>query len=228
MAELSIIIPTLNASAGLQRSLPPLAEFDSINLVHEVIFADGGSTDETLEIAEAAGAKVVVSDRGRGLQLGRGADAATGDWLLFLHADTRLDPRWHEAVWSFIHELDNRRQAGFFRFKLDDKRKRAKVLERLVALRVRLFGLPYGDQGLLISRAFYKELGGYRSLPLMEDVEFVRRIGRRRLTHLGRNAVTSAERYVRDGYVLRSFRNLFCLSAYFLGVPAKRIAKLYG
>ncbi len=228
MAELSIIVPTLNAGAGLQRSLPPLAAFDSVNLVHEVILVDGGSTDETLEIAEAAGANVVTSERGRGLQLGAGAKASTGSWLLFLHADTSLDPRWHEAVWSFMHEPDNDRRAGYFRFKLDDKRKRAKLLERFVALRVHLFGLPYGDQGLLISKSFYNELGGYRAFPLLEDVDLVRRIGRARLVHLGRNAVTSAERYDRDGYVKRSVRNFFCLSAYFFGVPPQVIAKFYG
>jgi len=227
MAELSIIIPTLNASEGLRRSLPPLAEFDALNLVHEVIFADGGSTDETHDIAKAAGANVVEAPRGRGIQLAAAAEAATGRWLLILHADTCLDLRWHEPVWSFMHEPKNERRAGYFRFKLDDKRKRAKLLERLVALRILMFGLPYGDQALLISRAFYRELGGFRPLPMMEDLDIVRRIGRRRLVRLPRNAVTSAERYHRDGYLWRALRNFFCLSLYFLGVPPRVIMKFY-
>ncbi len=228
MAELSIIIPTLNASEGLQRSLPPLAEFDALNLVHEVIFADGGSTDETLDIAKAVGADVIDAPRGRGRQLAAAAESATGRWLLFLHADTSLDPRWHEPVWSFMHDQGNDRRAGYFRFKLDDRRKRAKLLERLVALRIWIFGLPYGDQALLISRNFYRELGGYNPMPLMEDVDIVRRIGRRRLVRLPRNAVTSAERYHRDGYLLRSLRNFLCLSLYLLGIPPRVIVKLYG
>lgn len=228
MAALSIIIPTLNAGSGLRHSLPPLAAFDSLDIVHEVIFADGGSTDDTHAIAEAAGAKVVTSERGRGQQLSEAATQAEGRWLLFLHADTRLDPRWHEPVHSFMQEPENLRKAGFFRFKLDDKRKRAKLLERLVALRIRLFGLPYGDQALLISRALYDEVGGFKPLPLMDDVDIVRRIGRRRLVRLPRNAVTSAERYHRDGYVLRPIRNLACLALYFLGVPPHVIVKLYG
>ena len=228
MADLSIILPTLNASDGLRRSLPPLAEFDALNLVHEVIFADGGSTDDTLDIAEAAGARIVTADRGRGPQLAAAAAVAKGRWLLFLHADTALEPRWHEPVWSFMHEPDNVDRAGFFRFKLDDRRKRAKLLERLVALRIRLFGLPYGDQALLISRDFYREIGGFKPLPMMEDVDIVRRIGRRRLVRLPRNAVTSAERYRRDGYLRRPVRNLLCLSLYFLGVPPRLIVKLYG
>lgn len=228
MADLSIIIPTLNAGEGLRRSLPPLADFDALNFVHEVIFADGGSTDDTHQIAEAAGAHVVSAARGRGQQLAEAASVANGRWLLFLHADTSLDPRWHEAVWSFMHEVDNSRRAGFFRFKLDDRRKRAKLLERLVALRVLLFGLPYGDQALLISRDFYREIGGFKPLPLMEDVDIVRRIGRRRLVRLPRNAVTSAERYQRDGYIWRPVRNLCCLTLYFLGAPPRLIVKLYG
>lgn len=228
MADLSIIIPTLNASEGLRRSLPPLAEFDALNLVHEVIFADGGSTDDTHEIAKAVGAELVETARGRGQQLAAAAETANGSWLLFLHADTSLDPRWHEPVWSFMHEPKNLRRAGYFRFKLDDRCKRAKLLERLVSVRIWTFGLPYGDQALLISRDFYLELGGFRPLPMMEDVDIVRRIGRRRLVSLPRNAVTSAERYHRDGYVWRAVRNFFCLSLYFLGVPPRVIVKLYG
>jgi rSAM/selenodomain-associated transferase 2 len=228
MADLSIIIPTLNASEGLRRSLPPLAAFDALNLVHEVIFADGGSTDETHDIGEAAGARIVEAARGRGQQLAAAASVAKGRWLLFLHADTCLDLRWHEPVWSFMNEPENVRRAGFFRFKLDDRRKRAKLLERLVALRIGLFGLPYGDQALLISKEFYRELGGFKPLPLMEDVDIVRRIGRRRLVRLPRNAITSAERYRRDGYLRRPVRNLTCLSLYFLGVPPRIIVKLYG
>lgn len=227
MADLSIIIPTLNASAGLRRSLPPLAEFDALGIVHEVIFADGGSIDETPEIAEAAGANFVEAPAGRGPQLAAAASGAKGNWLLFLHADTSLDPRWHESVWSFMREPENSRRAGFFRFKLDDRRKRAKLLERLVGVRVALFGLPYGDQALLISRDFYREIGGFKPLPMMEDVDIVRRIGRRNLVRLQGNAVTSAERYVRDGYVWRVLKNFCCLSLYFTGVPPRLIVKLY-
>lgn len=228
MADLSIIIPTLNAGEGLRRCLPPLAAFDALNLVHEVIFADGGSTDDTLAVAEAAGARIVSSEKGRGQQLAAGAEAAQGRWLLFLHADTALERRWQEVVWPFMSDPDNRKRAGHFRFRLDDARNRAKLLERLVAMRVGLFGLPYGDQGLLISRDFYREIGGYKSMPLMEDVDIVRRIGRRHLSRLASDAVTSASRYSHDGYLLRPIRNFLCLSLYFLGVSPRVIAKLYG
>jgi hypothetical protein len=110
---------------------------------------------------------------------------------------------------------------------LDDPAWQARLLERAVALRVRWLRLPYGDQGLLISRALYEAVGGYHPLPLMEDVDLVRRIGRGRLRVLDVAAVTSAERWRRDGWLGRSLRNLSCLALYTLGVSPERIARLY-
>jgi rSAM/selenodomain-associated transferase 2 len=228
MGELSIIIPTLNAAPHLHRSLPPLASFDALDLVREVIFVDGGSEDGTADIAEAAGAMHIRAEKGRGTQLATGAEQAQGRWLLFLHADTQLAPDWHEAVRDFIENPDNRRRAGYFRFRLDDDGLRAGMMAWLVALRARFLGLPYGDQGLLISSDHYRSIGGFQGIPLMEDVELVRRIGRRNLTPLKPAAVTSAERYQRDGYLLRPIRNLCCLALYFLGTPPRVIARLYG
>lgn len=228
MGELSIIIPTLNAAPHLRRSLPPLAAFEALDLVHEVILVDAGSEDATADIAEAAGATHLSTGKGRGTQLAAGGAIARGRWLLFLHADTELAPDWHEAVRNFIGTAENSRRAGYFRFRLDDAGIRAGLMARMVALRARLLGLPYGDQGLLIARDHYRAIGGFREIPLMEDVELVRRIGRRNLIPLAPEAVTSAERYRRDGYLRRPFRNLFCLVLYFLGTPPRVIARLYG
>ena len=228
MARLSIIIPTLNAAGSLRRSLPPLAAIEAAGLVREVIFADGGSTDQTAEIAEHAGARLVPATRGRGTQLAAGAEASRGDWMLFLHADTKLAAGWESGVRGFIDDPENIDRAGYFRFGLDDSAVAARWLEAMVGLRCRLLRLPYGDQGLLISRRLYDALGGFRPLPLMEDVDLVRRIGWRRLTPLGCAAETSAIRYRRDGYLLRPLRNLCCLTLYFLGVPPRAIEKLYG
>jgi rSAM/selenodomain-associated transferase 2 len=227
MGNLSVIIPTLNAAGGLRRSLPPLAEFESLDLLRELILADGGSNDETLAIGEAAGVTTVSVERGRGVQLAAGAEAASGEWLLFLHADTVLDAGWADCVYDFMVNDSNRRRAGYFRFTLDDDRFAARILERAVAFRCRWLGLPYGDQGLLISREFYKSLGGYPVLSLMEDVALIRRIGRRRLAPVAGRATTSAVRYQRDGYVLRPLRNLLCLSLYFLGAPQRLLRRLY-
>ena len=227
MAALSIIFPTLNAAGYLRGSLPPLAAFDAVDLIHEVIFADGGSNDDTAAIAAAAGASLVTADAGRGGQLAAGARVATGDWLLFLHADTRLDADWHAAVRHFIDDPAHRRRAGYFRFRLDDGRWQARLLARIVAWRSRLLGLPYGDQGLLIARVHYRAIGGFKPMGLMEDVDLVRRIGARNLTPLLAGAVTSADRYRRDGFILRPLRNLCCLALYYLGAPQATIARLY-
>ena len=192
----------------------------------EVVVVDGGSTDETSKVAVQTGATVIVAPTGRGFQLRAGAASARGDWLLFLHADTRLADRWLEAVQHHIAE--HRHQPACFRFRLDSDAWQARLLECAVTLRVRWLGLPYGDQGLLISRALYDASGGYREQPLMEDVDFVRRIGRRQLRVLDVAAVTSAEKWRRDGWLRRSGRNGLCLLLYAAGVSPARIARLYG
>ncbi len=221
---LSIVVPTLDAGAVLEGTLAILTEAD---ISFEVIVADGGSRDETLAIAHRAGARVVTCEQGRGRQLDTGARAAQGEWLLFLHADTHLSAGWSEAVARFIDMPANRQRCAVFRFALDDNGRMARLLTQAVAWRFRVFALPYGDQGLLMARAFYSDIGGFRPLPLMEDVDMVRRLGRRRLTMLDAVAVTSAARYRRDGWLLRPLRNLCCLGLYFIGVPPRLIGRLY-
>jgi rSAM/selenodomain-associated transferase 2 len=223
---ISVVIPTLDAAETLPRCLAALAAARARGLVGEVIVADGGSADATVAIAESLGTKIVHAERGRGGQLAAGAEAARGDWLLFLHADTVLEPGWDRQAADFIQGADPSR-AAYFRFALDDGSAAARRLERLVALRCRLFALPYGDQGLLISRAFYQMTGGYRQVPLMEDVDLVRRVGRKRLTMLSAAAVTGAQRFRKDGYCLRSARNLTILALYACRMPVGILAKLY-
>jgi rSAM/selenodomain-associated transferase 2 len=225
---LSVVIPTLNAAAGLPRALAALEEGRADGLVTEIVVADGGSEDTTLAVARAAGARLVETAAGRGGQLGAGAEAASGAWLLFLHADTVLAPGWAVEAKYFIADTADEGRAAAFRFALDDDRPAARRLERVVAWRCHLFGLPYGDQGLLISRPFYRSLGGFRPLPLMEDVEFTRRIGRRRIAHLETAALTSAARYQRSGYLMRSTRNVVCLTLYLAGAPLAAVSRLYG
>lgn len=225
---LSVVIPTLDAAASLGLTLESLAEAEPRGLALEVIVSDGGSGDATLDLAARAGARVVTGPKGRGRQLAAGAAAATGTALLFLHADTRLEPGWAGVVTRFLADPKNAARAGYFRLMLDDADPAARRLERLVAWRCRRLGLPYGDQGLLLSRALYDSVGGYRPLPLMEDVDLVRRLGAGRLVALPAAAITSAARYARDGYLRRSARNLFCLTLYWLGVPPRRLVGLYG
>ena len=227
---ISVVIPTLNADGQLSRSLAALVPGVVEGVVREVIIADGGSQDDTPQIAEAVGAQFVGAPKGRGPQLAAGARAAKGEWLLFLHADTMLEQGWHQEAARFIEETARagQPQAAAFRFALDDRGVRPRYLEAMVSMRCAVLGLAYGDQGLLISRAHYEQLGGFRDLPLMEDVDLVRRISRRGLCFLRSRATTSADRYRREGYFRRMLRNLSCLTLYYLRVPPRYIVKLYG
>ncbi len=223
---LSIVIPTLNAASDLSATLAALA---GARPVSDIVVADGGSDDGTASVAVAAGARVVITRRGRGTQLAAGADAAaSASWLLFLHADCRLQAGWDRAVEAFIAAPGAADRAGYFALALDDPSAAARRLEKLVAWRCRVFALPYGDQGLLISRALYEAVGGFAAIPLMEDVDMARRLRRRRLAPIGATACASARRYRAGGYVRRPLRNLFCLSLYYAGLPPARIARLYG
>ncbi len=227
---ISVVIPTLNAESGLPQTLAALVPAAADGLVRQVVIADGGSSDATLAIADETGCDIVPAPRGRGTQLAAGAKAAKADWILFLHADTVLDEGWMREVSAFVEKADasGRARAAVFRFRLDDYGFKPWFLERMVALRCALFAMPYGDQGLLVPRRLYDAIGGYSPLPLMEDVDIVRRIGRRRLVFLRSAAVTSPERYRRDGYFRRMARNLGCLTLYTLRVPPRLIVRLYG
>lgn len=228
---ISVVIPTLNAEQTLAPTLEALIPAAVDGLIRDVIIADGGSTDATARIADEAGAKFINCESGRGQQLGNGANQAKADWLLFLHADTVLAPTWQDDARRFMHDVDTgARQpaAAAFRFALDDTGLAPRVLEHLVALRCRLFNLPYGDQGLLISRELYQGIGGYQPIQLMEDIDLVRRLGRSRTVLLASRATTSAQRYRKGGYCSRSARNLSCILLFYLHVPSRHIARLYG
>jgi len=218
---ISVVIPALNAERPLARCFDSLIIAAVRGVVREVIVADGGSSDGTLTIADAAGAHIVSAGRSRAAQLAAGAQIARGDWLLFLHPETALEPGWEVEVESFLHQaMTERPQAAFFRFALEDFGASARRAEAMVAIRSHLLALPYGDQGLLLPRRLYNKLGGYRDLPRLEDADMVRRIGRRRLVMLRAHAVNSAR--TRQGW-LKPFA-LSLLHA--LRLPARVLAKL--
>ncbi len=225
---LSVIIPVLNAAGRISDEIGRWLETDDAQEGGvEVIVVDGGSDDGTPDLARLAGARVLAAPKGRGSQMAAGAAAATGDWMLFVHADTRLGPGWQTVAKRFMADEANRFRAAYFRFALDDASEAARRLERIVAWRCRVLGLPYGDQGLLIGAGYYEKLGGFEPIPLMEDVALVRKIPNHRLQALHADAVTSAVRYQHGGYVLRPARNLLCLALYFIGVPPAGLVELY-
>lgn len=223
-APLSVVIPTLNAAHLIGPSLVTLIPGVEAGLVRELILSDGGSKDDIAAVADGVGARLVVGPKGRGGQLRRGVELARGDWLLVLHADTALPAGWEELVATHI-ETD--RRAAVFRLGFDDPGVWARVTAGWANLRTRWFALPYGDQGLLISRALYEAVGGYQPYPLMEDVAIIDAIGRRRLTLLPATVTTSAARYRKDGWFRRGLRNWRCLAMYKAGVDPRDIAARY-
>ncbi len=228
---LSIVIPTLDAETTLGPTLGALVPAVVEGLVKEVIVVDGGSCDGTERIVDHAGATFISADKGRGTQLATGARRARFPWLLFLHADTVLEPGWEREVAAFIERVEGGVRplsAAAFRFALDDDGLKARLLEALVAVRCAIFKLPYGDQGLLVPASLYRSVGGFKEIPLMEDIDLVRRLGRRKLTLLRSKALTSADRFRRQGYFMRSARNLLCLVLFTLRVPPAVISRIYG
>ena len=219
---LSAVVPTLNEAGNIGMCLSVLIEG-----ADEIIVADGGSSDDTASIASGFNVRWIETSRSRGGQLAAGGIAANGEWLMFVHADTVLQTGWQNAVSTFIKEAGDAEIAGVFSYRNDLNSLGGKVLECCVAWRTEL-GLPYGDQGLLIGRQYYDRLGGFRDLPIMEDVELIRRIGRRRLRIIEVTAMTSGSRYKHRGIFWRSLRNVMCLAFYFAGLPPRLIAKLYG
>jgi rSAM/selenodomain-associated transferase 2 len=231
MPMITVVIPTLNAEAGLAACLTALVSAVVSGLIREVIVVDSGSTDRTLNIADQAGCTIVHATLpNRGQQMIDGVSRARHPWLLFLHADTVLDDGWAREASAFIERVDARQRppaAAAFSLALDDLGFKPRLIETGVAWRCMVFRLPYGDQGLLIPKALYHKRGGFRPLALMEDVDLIRRLPRAERIIFRTKAVTSAIRYKRDGYLRRVARNLSCLFLYAARVPIPTIERLY-
>ncbi len=223
-APLSIIIPTLDAAPGLPGTLASLMEGVEAGLIRELVISDGGSGDDTAALAETAGAVLVTGAAGRGGQLARGASAAGGIWLLFLHADTRLAPGWSAAVGAHMVAGDSR--AGWFRLRFDAGGAAARIVAGWANLRARRLGIPYGDQGLLISRRLYDEVGGFRDIPLMEDMAMARALSGR-LVALDAATLTDAARFRRLGWLRAGAGNLLRQIRFLAGATPEVLARGY-
>jgi rSAM/selenodomain-associated transferase 2/rSAM/selenodomain-associated transferase 1 len=217
----SVIIPVLNESANLTHLLPLLVAAQP----HEILIADGGSADDSIAVAESLGAKVVHADRGRAVQMNAAARAATGEHLLFLHADTDPPDHFPALVSNTLDQANV--AAGAFRFVLREPVTGGALIEKGVALRCALRQLPYGDQGLFLRGALFEALGGFRALPILEDLEMVRRLRSLGRIVITREAARTSSRRWREGGVIRTFlRHQLLLMAHLFGMRAKSPAAL--
>jgi len=184
-----------------------LSDLSSIQKDSEIIIVDCGSEDKTIDIAYIYGAKVFISkERNRGLQLDIGAKNSKGDWLIFLHADTRLTHDWFKKINSFLE--GNKNSIYYFEFKINNKKIIYRVLEILVNFRSKFFKQPYGDQGLIIHRTTYFKNNGFRKIPLMEDVDFLRRLNKKKdLKQLNLPIFTSSRKWEKTNIFLQALKN---------------------
>ena len=204
MSNISIIIPTINEAKNLPLLLSDLS---IIQKEGEIIIVDGGSEDKTIDIAKIHGARVFKSkERNRGLQLNTGAKNAKGNWLIFLHADTRLSNNWFIELSSILKE--EKKYIYYFKFKINHKKIIYRVLEILVNFRSKHLKQPYGDQGLIIHRTTYFQSNGFRKIPLMEDVDFLRRLNNKKdIKQLNLPIFISSRKWERTNIFLQALKN---------------------
>ena len=224
MSKISIIIPTINEASNLPLLLSDLS---SIQKEGEIIIVDSGSEDKTIDVANIYGAKVYESkERNRGLQLNIGAKNSKGDWLMFLHADSRLTDDWLTKIKSV--SKGDKNYIYYFKFKINDKKLIYRVLEILVNFRSQYFKQPYGDQGLVIHRSIYFKNNGFRNIPLMEDVDFLSRLNKKyELKQLNLPIFTSSRKWESTNILLQALKNWNFRRRWLKGDSAKSIYSDY-
>ena len=224
MSKISIVIPTINEANNLPLLLSDLS---IIQKEGEIIIVDCGSEDKTIDVANIYGAKVLkLNERNRGLQLNIGAKNSNGDWLMFLHADTRLNYDWFRKINSVLEGDKN--YIYYFKFKINNKERIYRVLEIFVNLRSKFFKQPYGDQGLIIHKTTYFKNNGFRKIPLMEDVDFFRRLNNKKdLKQLNSPIFISSRKWERTNIFSQAIRNWHLRRRWLKGESLKNIYSDY-
>jgi rSAM/selenodomain-associated transferase 2 len=242
--SISVIIPSFNEERKIRACIESAQRINPL----EVIVVDGGSTDRTCEIAQEAGAIVIRSSKGRGIQMNKGASFAKGKVLLFLHADTIMPETeiyslcypelgsgsqgmLKQVQHDIMESLTDKYIGGFFRLKFDDDSLSTRLVEIFANLRARLFSLPYGDQAIFIKRDVFKKIGGFKEYPFLEDIDLVMRARKfGRLKHIPLKVIASSRR-IKKGYpfspIFVSLRNVVIALLFILGVGPSNLAKLY-
>jgi rSAM/selenodomain-associated transferase 2 len=218
---ISVVIPTLDEASNIVGAIESAKKTGGDI---EIIVVDGGSRDETCRLARDTGARVLESERGRARQLRMGGENSSGDVILFLHADTRLESGWSEGVSEALS--DPACAGGAFRFRFAERGARERWVEWGVALRIALLRLPYGDQAIFVRRSVLERMGGMPIVPIMEDLDLVAAIKRAgRLRMLDRVATTSSRRYARRGVVRTVLDHQIALLGWWLDWDRTRLAE---
>ena len=221
--KVTVVIPTYNSERTINNTLNILTK-----IFKNIIVVDGQSNDLTRKICNKYNIKLfTLKNNNRGIQLNLGSENVFTNWILFLHADSIIKNTATEEIEKFISTDENKYKAATFKLKFDQVNIYAFLLSKVVTFRSKYFKLPYGDQGLLISKAFYNKIGGYKNLPIMEDVEIIRNVGFRNIKILNSYIITDSIRYKSAGWLIRPFINLYCLTLYLLGFNIEIINKIY-
>ena len=224
MSRISIIIPTINEANNLPLLLSDLSIAQK---EEEILIIDSGSEDRTIDVANIYGTKVYKSkEKNRGLQLGIGAKNSKEEWLIFLHADTRLTHDWFTKIKTILKA--DKKYIYYFKFRINNKKILYRVLEILVNFRSKYFKQPYGDQGLIIHREIYFKNGGFRDIPIMEDVDFFRRLNNNKnLKQFNLPIFTSSRKWERTNIFFQALKNWRCRRRLLKGESTKTIYSDY-
>ena len=220
--KISIVIPVLNEAIAIRTVLAQVLDTPNV----EAIVVDGGSEDDTVAIAQTMGVKVISTTAGRARQMNAGVAVATGDILLFLHADTQLPSKFDSFVRQALQKPGT--VAGAFELRINAQLRGIKLIERMVNWRSHFLSMPYGDQAIFLKTSVFTELGGFPNLPIMEDFELMRRLKRLgQIAIVSAPVLTSGRRWQKLGVVKTTLINQLIIAGYFLGVPPAELVRWY-
>jgi rSAM/selenodomain-associated transferase 2 len=222
LLKVSIIVPTLNEAQGLSETLTQIQQL----CPHELVVSDGGSDDNTLKIAKKFTEHVVRGPAGRALQMNAGAQIATGDIFLFLHADSRIEPASFEKMLNSLKSSE--KIGGAFSLCIDSNKWSLRLITRLANLRSKYFGMAYGDQAFFVKNSTFQQMNGFAKFPICEDIDFFKRL--RKLGPvilLKEKVLTSPRRWVKEGIWFTTLRNILIAILFELGFPPRILTKWY-
>ncbi len=224
--KISAVIPVLREGQKINEVLN-LLNVVSAGVSYEVIVVDGDPAGSTIRNVSDSGVITLTAPKGRAAQMNAGAGRASGDILLFLHADTLLPQNAFAKITTAL--CSGRFVGGAFNLDIQNSRRIFRIISRCASLKHRLTRVPYGDQAIFMLRSYFQEMGGYPEIPLMEDIELMKRIKRKgwRIIILQDAVKTSSRKWDKDGVFYTILRNWMLQTLYLLGMPAERLVKYY-